>query len=71
MKKIWNKQNLPYLYILVMIVVCIIFGTTRALPIIGFNAVVVMFAIAVVLSFLMRGPLNSAPKRGEGDEEDD
>ncbi|MEY8420354.1 hypothetical protein AALA83_13895 [Oscillospiraceae bacterium 44-5] len=70
MKVFWNKRNLPYLYILVMVVICIIFGTTRALPIIGFNAVAVMFAISIVLSFLMRGALDAAPKQDEDNEDD-
>ncbi len=70
MKALWNKRNLPYLYILVMIVICIIFGTTRALPIIGFNAVAVMFVISIVLSFLMRGALDAAPKQDEDDNDD-
>lgn len=71
MRRILDKKNLPYLYILIIIAICVAFGTTRALPIIGFNAVAVMFGIAIVLSFLMRGPLNSASKRGEDNEEDD
>ena len=71
MKRIVDKKNLPYLYILIIIAICVAFGTTRALPIIGFNAVAVMFGIAIVLSFLVRGPLNAAPKRGEDGEEDD
>ena len=71
MKGILDKKNLPYLYILIIIAICVAFGTTRALPIIGFNAVAVMFGIAIVLSLLIRGPLNASPNRGEDSEEDD
>ena len=65
-----SKKALPYLYILVMIAVCIIFGSRKWLTIVGFNAIAAMFAIAVILSFLLRNSLNSAPKRGEDDDED-
>lgn len=69
MNKVFNKKTIPYWCLLVMALVCYYFGSKKLFTIVGFKAIVIVFAIAIVLSFILKGPLSEAS--GKDDDDDD
>lgn len=70
MKNLFDKKNIAYLYLAIMVLVCALFGANRLFATSGFPAIVAVFGISIVLSVLLRKPLSEVKEQEDDDEED-
>ena len=65
----FNKKNIAYLYLAIMVLVCVIFGANRLFATIGFPAISAVFGISIVLSFPLHKALSEVSDQDDDDED--